>query len=147
MTSFSIMSRSDQPRCGYCDIGAGRRAANIVAEDEATVTFMYGRPATRGHLIVFPRVHSAALYDVSEADAIACMLTAKHMASRAVAALGATGVNLLNNSGGDAWQLVPHFHLHVIPRYPNDPLRLPWDLHDEDPLTLAVTADLIRGAL
>ena len=40
--------------------------------------------------------------------------------------LGADGVNLLNSSGRAAWQTVLHFHLHVIPRYRGDPLRLPW---------------------
>ena len=40
--------------------------------------------------------------------------------------LGADGVNLLNSCGAAAWQTVFHFHVHVIPRYDGDPLRLPW---------------------
>ena len=40
--------------------------------------------------------------------------------------VGADGVNLLNASGAAAWQTVFHFHVHVIPRYEDDPLRLPW---------------------
>jgi histidine triad (HIT) family protein len=44
--------------------------------------------------------------------------------------LGCDGVNLLNSCGADAWQTVFHFHIHVIPRYKDDPardaLRLPW---------------------
>ena len=48
------------------------------------------------------------------------------VAGRAIARLGAAGVNLLNSSGAAAWQTVFHFHMHVIPRYDGDPLRLPW---------------------
>jgi histidine triad (HIT) family protein len=40
--------------------------------------------------------------------------------------LGADGVNLLNSCRSEAWQTVFHFHVHVIPRYAGDPLRLPW---------------------
>ena len=48
------------------------------------------------------------------------------MARRAKDRLGADGVNLLNSCGRAAWQTVFHFHVHVIPRYDDDPLRLPW---------------------
>jgi histidine triad (HIT) family protein len=50
----------------------------------------------------------------------------KKVALRQKERLGADGVNLLNSCGQAAWQTVFHFHLHVIPRYVNDPLRLPW---------------------
>ena len=48
------------------------------------------------------------------------------MAQRSIDRLGAVGVNVLNNCGSAAWQTVFHFHLHVVPRYADDPLRLPW---------------------
>jgi histidine triad (HIT) family protein len=41
-------------------------------------------------------------------------------------ALGADGVNLINSCGSAAWQTVFHFHMHVIPRYDDDTMRLPW---------------------
>ena len=48
------------------------------------------------------------------------------MAARVRERLGADGVNLLNSTEPVAWQTVFHFHVHVIPRYHDDPLRLPW---------------------
>ena len=48
------------------------------------------------------------------------------MARRVKERLGADGVNLVNSCGPVAWQTVFHFHIHVIPRYKGDPLRLPW---------------------
>ena len=51
---------------------------------------------------------------------------AEQHCSEARANLGAAGVNLLNAYGAAAWQTVFHFHSHVIPRYEDDPLKLPW---------------------
>ena len=54
--------------------------------------------------------------------------------------LGAAGVNLLNSCGAAAWQTVFHFHIHVIPRYEDDPLRLPWTPAPGDPDEIAAAA-------
>ncbi len=83
-------------------------------------------PATRGHLLVIPREHSRDLIEVPREDLEACVRMARKLAARVRERLGADGVNLLNSCGAAAWQTVFHFHVHVVPRYSNDPLRLPW---------------------
>jgi histidine triad (HIT) family protein len=97
-----------------------------VREDERTVAFMDINPATRGHLLVIPREHAVDLTEVPAEDLAACAAAAQELAITAKEKLGADGVNLLNSCGRAAWQTVFHFHVHVIPRYENDPLRLPW---------------------
>jgi histidine triad (HIT) family protein len=114
------------PDCLFCKIVAGEIPSTRVDEDERTVAFMDINPATRGHLLVVPREHSTDLLDVPEADLDACARMAKKLAARAKERLAADGVNLINSCGPAAWQTVLHFHVHVIPRYANDPLRLPW---------------------
>jgi histidine triad (HIT) family protein len=114
------------PECLFCKIVAGELPATVVAEDERTVSFMDINPATRGHALVVPRDHAADLLAVAEDDLAACTAAAKRLAARAKDALGADGVNLLNACGPAAWQTVFHFHVHVIPRYRDDPLKLPW---------------------
>ena len=112
--------------CIFCAIAAGEAPATIVAEDERTVAFMDISPATDGHLLVIPRAHYEDVLVIDDADLDATMHTARAMTRRVKDRLGADGVNLLNSCGRAAWQTVFHFHLHVIPRYENDPLRLPW---------------------
>lgn len=112
--------------CIFCKIVAGELPAAIVEEDERTVSFMDINPATRGHALVIPRAHARNLFDVPEEDLNACVLTAQRMARRQRERLGADGVNVLNAAEAVAWQTVFHFHLHVIPRYEGDPLKLPW---------------------
>jgi histidine triad (HIT) family protein len=114
------------PDCIFCKIVAGELPATIVDEDEQTLSFMDINPATRGHALVVPRRHSRDLLSVDPADLHAAALATQRLAARMTERLGATGVNLLNSCGAAAWQTVFHFHIHVIPRYPGDPLQLPW---------------------
>jgi histidine triad (HIT) family protein len=114
------------PDCLFCQIIAGEIPAQIVDENERTVTFMDINPATRGHALVVPRSHAANLLEVDPDDLAATALAAQRLAHRVTERLGADGVNLLNSCGSAAWQTVFHLHIHVIPRYADDPLRLPW---------------------
>src|SRR5919107_517676 len=114
------------PDCIFCKIVAGEIPSTRVHEDERTIAFMDINPGTRGHLLVIPREHSADLLEIGAEDLAACALTAQRMARLVKERLGADGVNLVNSCGAVAWQTVFHFHIHVIPRYAGDPLRLPW---------------------
>jgi histidine triad (HIT) family protein len=114
------------PDCLFCKIVAGEIPSTRVDEDERTIAFMDINPATRGHALVIPRAHAKNLLEVPEEDLVACAAAAKRLAARMTERLGADGVNLLNSCGEAGWQTVFHFHVHVIPRYQDDPLRLPW---------------------
>jgi histidine triad (HIT) family protein len=114
------------PDCLFCKIVAGELPATIVDEDDRTIAFMDINPATRGHALVIPRSHSADLLSVDAEDLTAAAIAARRLAARAKERLRADGVNLVNSCGAVAWQSVFHFHIHVIPRYEDDPLRLPW---------------------
>ncbi|MDP9346032.1 MAG: HIT family protein [Actinomycetota bacterium] len=125
------------PDCLFCKIVAGEVPSTRVAEDERTIAFMDINPATRGHALVVPRRHSPDLLTIGHEDLAACARMAQRVAERAKDVLGADGVNLLNACGAQAWQTVFHFHLHVIPRYSDDPLRLPWIPQPGDPGEIA----------
>lgn len=114
------------PDCIFCKIVARELPATIIDEDERTISFMDIAPATRGHALVIPRTHTSDLRSVDAQDLQAVAMTSQRLGSRMIERLGADGVNLLNSSGASAWQTVFHFHVHVIPRYLDDPLQLPW---------------------
>jgi histidine triad (HIT) family protein len=133
------------PDCLFCKIVAGEIPSTRVDEDERTVAFMDINPATRGHLLVVPRTHSTDLLEVGAEDLAACARMAQRMAARVRDRLGADGVNLLNSCGRAAWQTVFHFHVHVIPRYAGDPLRLPWVPAPGDRAEIAAAAEALTG--
>ena len=126
--------------CIFCKILAGELPGTIVGEDERTVALMDINPATRGHVLVIPRTHSTDLLNIEEEDLRAVAVASQRQAVRAKERLGAEGVNLVNSCGALAWQTVFHFHIHVIPRYADDPLRLPWVPTPGDPAEIAAAA-------
>ena len=132
------------PDCLFCRIVAGELPSVRIHEDERTLAFMDIAPATRGHLLVVPRAHAADVHEIEPDDLAACAATAKLLAGRLRERLGTDGINLLNSSGEAAWQTVHHFHLHVIPRYAGDPLRLPWTPRPADSDELAATGAFLR---
>jgi histidine triad (HIT) family protein len=113
------------PDCIFCKIVAGELPSQRVDEDEHTVAFMDVNPATRGHALVVPRRHAKNLLEIDPSD------------------LAAT-INLINSCGADAWQTVFHLHVHVIPRYKGDPLKLPWTPGPGDADVIAAAAEQLR---
>jgi histidine triad (HIT) family protein len=133
------------PDCVFCKILAGEIPSQIIDEDERTIAFMDIAPATRGHALVIPRRHAADLLAIGEEDLRAVATAARRLGTRAKERLGADGVNLINSCGAAAWQTVFHFHVHVIPRYEGDPLRLPWVPSAGDPREIAAAAQELEG--
>ena len=132
------------PDCLFCKIVAGELPAQIVAEDELTVAFMDINPATRGHALVVPRNHTPNVVEADPEDLFATIRGAQRLAQLATERLGGDGVNLLNSCGSAAWQTVFHLHFHVIPRYADDPLTLPWVPAPGEPDEIAAAADQLR---
>jgi histidine triad (HIT) family protein len=132
------------PDCIFCGIVAGSLPAEIIDSDEHTVTLMDINPATRGHALVIPRKHTADLIEIGEEDLVRCAVAAQRIAKRIEASLRPDGFNLLNATRAAAWQTVFHFHIHVIPRYEDDPLKLPWIPRGADMDEISAIAATIR---
>jgi histidine triad (HIT) family protein len=131
--------------CIFCKVLAGEIPAQMVDEDEHTVAFMDINPWTRGHALVIPRRHSTDLLEVPDDDLARTAAGAKRLAARMKERLRCDGVNLINSCGAAAWQTVFHFHVHVVPRYEDDPLELPWVPEPGDEDEIAATAARLRG--
>ena len=137
------MSESEAD-CIFCKILAGELPGEVVQEDEHTVAFMDINPWTRGHAVVIPRNHSRNLYEIPDEDLERTVVAAKRLALRMRDRLGCDGINLLNSCEAPAWQTIFHLHVHVIPRYADDPLELPIRPQPADREELARVAAEIR---
>jgi histidine triad (HIT) family protein len=133
------------PDCLFCGIVAGSIPSERIDENERTVSFMDINPATPGHALVVPREHSAGLMEIGEDDLAATILAAQRLSRRMMDALDADGIDLINACGAAAWQTVFHFHIHVVPRYEDDPLKLPWVPEPGDPDEISKMAKKLRG--
>lgn len=108
--------------CVICDLAAGRVPRWLVHETDSVVCFLPLELNAYGHTVIAPKAHFADLYDLPEALLQELAVTAKRLAKHYKRVLNATGINLLHASGTEAGQSVPHFHLHLLPRFSGDGL-------------------------
>lgn len=106
--------------CIFCKIVRNEIPSKKVYEDQDTIAFLDINPANPGHCLVIPKKHAESISDVDENDLKRMVATVRVMAKRIKSSLNADGINVLQNNGRHAGQIVSHIHFHVIPRYPND---------------------------
>ena len=134
-------------QCIFCKIAAGEVPAAKVLEDDACVAFMDITPLAEGHVLVIPKTHAATLDELT-ADQAAAMLKHLPALTRAVrAATGCEGVNILQNNGAVAHQVVMHVHFHVIPRKSGDEFHFNWPAGGYAPGRAEQLARTIRQAM
>lgn len=110
--------------CIFCKIIRKKSEANISFENEACLVFTPLKPITKGHVLIIPKAHFNDIFDIDNKTLRTLMTLVKKIAIEAIKKYNATGINLLHASGKDAQQSVFHFHIHLVPRYPNDGLDL-----------------------
>jgi histidine triad (HIT) family protein len=132
--------------CVFCAIVEGRSPSWKIYEDENAVAFMDINPATDGHVLVVPRSHIRDLWEIGEQDAANVMTAAVRVGERLKKVLKPDGLNILHATGAAAFQTVFHFHLHLIPRYAGDAIRLPWIRQPGDRDKIAAMAERIASS-
>jgi histidine triad (HIT) family protein len=133
--------------CIFCKIIAGEAPADLVYADDNLVAFMDIFPASHGHLLIVPRVHTRNLYDTPPELAAQAMALAAHLAPALRDATGADGMNIWQSSERPAGQVVFHFHMHMLPRYRNDGIPVPGNRSRADAVELSALAAAIRANL
>lgn len=114
--------------CVFCKIRDGQIPSMKVFEDDRTLAFMDINPLGPGHCLVIPKAHAATLFEADVEDLHATIATAQQVARAIREALAPDGLNMLQANGAAAFQSVPHFHLHLIPRWNNDGKGFDWKL-------------------
>ena len=121
MTPFEAPEvRTVDPTCVFCKIISGELPSRRIYEDDRSVAFLDIAAWHRGHSLVVPKRHvsdvitgAGSLPEIAPAiDAVARMLMHR---------LAADGINLLSSAGEAAGQEVFHLHMHVVPRYADEP--------------------------
>ena len=106
--------------CLFCRILTGQIPSKRVYEDEFCIGFLDIAPFHCGHTVIIPRRHVAdGTQDPQSWHELANGIVA--VAQLVKDKLGATGANILSNAGEVSGQSVFHFHVHVIPRYDDNP--------------------------
>ena len=112
--------------CLFCRIVEKKIPAEIVFENEEVLAFLDIQPIVKGHVLLIPKMHCEQLLDLPSASYEPLMAGAKRIATAQTRALGADGVNWMQNSGAAAGQEIFHFHIHLIPRMSEDGVGWNW---------------------
>lgn len=107
----------NEPDCVFCTDVVAKRNAAIVFEDADTMAFMDYAPVENGHLLVIPKRHYESILDIEVEDYIKVHSLVRILAPVLLRALDADGLNVGQNNGSCANQVVFHYHVHMIPRF------------------------------
>ena len=103
--------------CLFCDILDGKRDGHFLYEDDSHVAFLDKYPIDVGHSLIIPRKHDEKITDMVPEDVGNIFTLVPKIAKAILDATGADAFSLGQNNGRAAKQIIPHVHIHIIPRY------------------------------
>ena len=134
--------------CIFCKIIAGQIPSFKLYEDADVLAFMDIGPIVKGHALVIPKAHTENIVQTPPETLAKVIAVARRIAQAQLEGLGADGVNIHQANGAAAGQVVPHFHVHVVPRFKHDGHHWNWTPHPyADMSEAAALADRIKSAL
>ncbi|MFA7449346.1 MAG: HIT family protein [Bacilli bacterium] len=134
--------------CVFCKIVRREIPAAIVYEDDFVLAFLDIAPTAPGHTLVIPKVHHETFLGTPRNLMHNVVDVAQRIGQVQIKTLGAQGVNILINNYPPAGQSVPHFHIHVIPRYgKKDGFQLEMITHLDGKLNLPAVVEKIKSGL
>lgn len=131
-----------EENCIFCKIAAGEIPSATLYEDEDFRVILDIEPAAKGHALILPKEHYANLYELEDEVAAKALVLARKMITKLTPILGCEGYNIVQNNGPAAGQTVFHFHMHLIPRYKEDKVKLGWKMGN---LTEEDKEEILRG--
>lgn len=103
--------------CIFCDIISSTREGHFIYEDDNHVAFLDKYPIDKGHTLVVPKQHYEKITDMPE-DMVGVLFSKIPKIAHAIMkTTGAVAFSLAQNNGRAAKQIIPHVHVHIIPRY------------------------------
>jgi len=131
--------------CIFCKIIQGEIPATKVYEDEKVLAFMDINPLNDGHTLVVPKRHAETIFEIDSQDLIATMKVAQRLAIAIKKALNSDGMIVVQLNNKAAGQMVPHLHIHLIPRWENDGLQIgKWEIKPGDMEKIKDIAEKIK---
>jgi len=106
--------------CVFCDIIARKAQAHIVYEDDDLIAFLDNHPITDGHTLLVTKRHYERFGEIPQAEVAKLFTKAQELNEVVMKRMSAQGANISLNDGKAAHQLVPHIHIHIIPRKASD---------------------------
>ncbi len=106
--------------CIFCKIIKGEIPCKKVYEDENILAFLDAQPHTKGHTLVIPKKHAEVIFDLTNEESKNLILAVKKVMMELKSKIHCDGFNVGWNHNSAGGQVVPHLHVHIMPRYNGD---------------------------
>ncbi|MBQ7707512.1 MAG: HIT family protein [Lachnospiraceae bacterium] len=118
--------------CIFCKIAKGDIPSATIYESNDFKCILDVAPANRGHALIIPKEHSDNIYEL-DAEMAAKVFSFATVAAKAIKEeTGCDGLNIIQNNGEVAGQTVNHFHMHIVPRFKDDEVKVTWKQHSTE---------------
>lgn len=114
-------------QCPFCLMVSGEIPVKKVYEDNDCIAILDIHPASKGHMLLFPKKHYAMVAQIPDNEAGKLFAVANKLSKAAFEALKAAGTNILAGNGVKAGQRAPHALVNIIPRYEDDKIAIGWN--------------------
>jgi|SoiMetStandDraft_5_1073268.scaffolds.fasta_scaffold12493_1 histidine triad (HIT) family protein len=134
--------------CLFCSIINNKIPAVIIYEHENFVALMDKYPINYGHSLVIPRSHHESLLSMTPSEVGKLYSIVSTVSKAVISAVHADGFSIGQNNGRAANQIIPHVHVHIIPRYAGDSREGKWPSRTIGNIQeLTITSQKIRSVL
>ena len=128
--------------CVFCQAVKGKTKLEKIYEDDKIIGVLHPRPASKGHIIVFPKTHYNILEQFPDYEVGDLFKKINKISVAAFEGVKAQGTNIIIQNGVAAGQEIPHTSVHIIPRIENDGINFQWkpkQLTEEEMSTVELT--------
>jgi histidine triad (HIT) family protein len=135
-------------QCIFCSIISGLARASIIYQDSFFIALLDKYPFSYGHTLVIPRKHYADFLEMPENEVGPLYTFVWFIAKVVSKAVKPEGFNIGQNNGRAANQIIPHVHVHIIPRFKEDIITGRWpSRHPVNDLELENISERIKSVL
>jgi len=106
--------------CLFCQIVKGKIPSEVIFENKRVLAFLDVNPCSNGHTVVIPKKHYEKLSQIPDKEVKNLFSVVVKLAGKNQKQMRAPAFNIGINDGEFAGQVIPHVHVHIIPRYKGD---------------------------
>ena len=103
--------------CIFCDVINGKLPSHMIYDDDDCLAILDRYPIDNGHSLIITRQHYEKITDMSIDDVSRLFSKVPKIINAIIKATGADAFSIAQNNGKSAKQIIPHVHIHLIPRY------------------------------
>ena len=115
-------------KCIFCKIINKSIPNAIIYEDEKFLVFLDRYPINYGHALLIPKDHFDTILEMPLNLVGEMYSLVPQIAKSIINTIDGNGFNVSQNNGRSANQIIPHVHVHIVPRFSLEKVKGQWPM-------------------